>query len=398
MLFQVKAVRGRAEVSSLPVEARDAGHAAGLARAKGYDVLAVRRDSFGLLPRAHRRGGGRFPLLLFNREFVALLEAGLNVVPALETLAEKESADGVGAVLEHLLLRLRRGVAFSDALEEMPKAFPPLYVATVRSNERTGGLVEALTRFGNYQAQMEQVRSKVVSALIYPALLLVAAAGVAGLLLFYVVPRFRRVFEEITTPLPLFSRLLVEWGRLVDDHGALIVGGLAVLGCTAAVALSRASVRRWLIERVGALPGIDSRYRVFQFARFYRTLAMLQRSGLPIASALSIGAGLLGGGLRQAMDQARASVHDGMAFSAAMEQAGLTTPVAYRLLLVGEHSGQMPEMLNRIAAFYEEQLARWIERFTRLFEPLLMAAIGVVIGLVVVFLYMPIFEIAGSIR
>lgn len=397
MLYQVKAVRGRAEISSLPIEARDPGHAAALTRAKGYDVLAVRRDSHRLLRPGPARGS-RFPLLLFNREFVALLEAGLNVVPALETLAEKESAEGVGAVLEHLLQRLRRGDALSDALEEMPHAFPPLYVATVRSNERTGGLVEALTRFGSYQSQMEQVRAKVMSALIYPALLMVAGAGVAGLLLFYVVPRFRRVFEEMNTPLPLFSRLLVAWGRLVENHGVLMLAGIAVLAFAAASVLSKPRSRQWLMERVATLPGLSERFRIFQFARFYRTLAMLQRSGVPIAGALGIGAGLLGGKLRAAMDEAQAAVRDGMAFSAAMERSQLTTPVAYRLLLVGENSGQMPEMLNRIASFYEDQLSRWIERFTRLFEPLLMAVIGVVIGMVVVFLYMPIFEIAGSIQ
>lgn len=397
MLFQVKAIRGNAEIFSLPVEARDAGDAERLARAKGFDVLAVRRASFAGLPGTRTRGGS-FPLLLFTREFVALLEAGLNIVPALETLAEKESSGNVSQVLEHLLQRVKQGATLSDALAELPQVFPPLYVATVRSNERTGGLVEALTRFAGYQSQMEQVRAKVVSALIYPALLAVAGTGVVALLLFYVVPKFRRVFEDMHADLPLFSRLLVEWGRMVENHGvpiALAIGGLLFAAVTL---LSRPAAKQWLLRKLTALPWVDGRFRIFQFARFYRTLAMLQRSGVPLAAALGIGAALLSGSLRTAMEQAGRAVQDGLAFSEAMEKNGLTTPVAYRLLRVGEHSGEMPEMLNRIASFHEDQLARWVEWFTRLFEPLLMAAIGVVIGLIVIFLYMPIFEIAGSIQ
>jgi general secretion pathway protein F len=125
---------------------------------------------------------------------------------------------------------------------------------------------------------------------------------------------------------------------------------------------------------------------------------MLQRSGIPLAAALQMAATLLSEALKPAMEKARQAVREGTAFSEAMEENRLTTPIAYRLLRVGEQSGEMPEMLDRIASFHEEQLARWVEWFSRLFEPLLMAAIGMVIGLIVVFLYMPIFELAGSIQ
>jgi general secretion pathway protein F len=152
------------------------------------------------------------------------------------------------------------------------------------------------------------------------------------------------------------------------------------------------------MARFLALPGIGERMRIYQYARFYRTLGMLQRSGIPLAGALEIAASLLTEALRPAMREAGRAVREGVAFSDAMRDNRLTTPIAYRLLRVGEHSGEMPEMLDRIASFHEEQLARWVEWFTRLFEPLLMAAIGVVIGLIVVFLYMPIFELAGSIQ
>ena len=396
MLFQVKAVHGNAEIVSLPIEALDAQDAERLTCEQGYDVLAVKRSAnlFGL----PSFGRGRFPVLLFTQELIALLGAGLNLVAALETLAEKESSPGIRQVLDRILERLYQGTSLSAALEDFPYIFSQLYIATVRSNEKTGGLIEALTRYARFQTQMDQVRSKLVSALIYPALLLVVGGGVAMFLLFYVVPKFRRIFEDMGTDLPFFSQLLVDWGRAVENHGALLALVVISLIVGAFVALSRPQARQRIMARFLALPGVGERFRIYQFARFYRTLGMLQRSGVPLAGALEIAASLLTEVLRPAMEKAGQAIREGVSFSDAMERNQLTTPIAYRLLRVGEHSGDMPEMLDRIASFYEEQLTRWVEWFTRLFEPLLMAAIGIVIGLIVVFLYMPIFELAGSIQ
>jgi len=262
----------------------------------------------------------------------------------------------------------------------------------------TGGLAEALTRFSRYETQMEQVRARLTSALIYPALLLVVGSAVTLFLLFYVVPKFRRVFEDMHTDLPLFSRLLVDWGRAVETHGLLVLLLLIGVAIGVIAIFSRRGVKRRLSARLLGIPGFGERFRVYQLARFYRTLGMLQRSGIPLSHALQIATSLLSEVLRPAMEQAREAVREGEAFSDAMENHGLTTPIAYRLLRVAEHSGKMPEMLDRIASFHEEEIARWVDRFTRLFEPILMAAIGIVIGLIVVFLYMPIFELAGSVQ
>ena len=395
MRFQVKAVRGQAEVVDLAIEAFDAQKAAHQVQEQGYAVLGVKRSG-GISRRAPARSSLR--VLGFTQELVALLEAGLNLVAAIETLAEKEDSRQTSQVLSRILERLHRGTAFSDALEEFPDLFPPLYVATVRSNERTGGLAESLTRYTRYRIQMDQVRSKLGSALIYPALLFIVGSVVALFMLFYVVPKFRRIFEDMGTHLPFFSRMLVEWGAAVENHGGLILLALAGFVFAVASALAKPAVRGGIMSRFLRLPAIGERMRIYQYARFYRTLGMLQRSGIPLAGALDIATPLLTVALQPAMHQAGREVREGVAFSDAMRDNRLTTPIAYRLLRVGEHSGEMPEMLDRIASFHEEQLARWVEWFTRLFEPLLMAAIGIVIGLIVVFLYMPIFELAGSIQ
>lgn len=396
MLFQVKAVRGEAEIVDLPIEAADARDAARLTQERGYDVLAVKRGSMALGNWWFARAG--FPVLLFTQELIALLDAGLTLVAALEALGEKEEAPAVRQIINRMVDRLRQGAGFSRTLEEFPNIFSPLYVATVRSNEKTGGLIEALTRYARYHKQMDEVRSKLISALIYPALLFVVGFGVAAFLLFYVVPKFRRIFEDMGSDLPFFSRMLVEWGRAVDSYGLLVAFCATAIAAGVIFIFLRTNIRLHLIKYCFGMPGIGERFKMYQFARFYRTLGMLTRSGIPLAEALGIAAALLSEALRPAIAGAELAIRQGAAFSEAMVRHGLTTPIAYRLLRVGEHSGGMADMLERIATLFEEQITRWVEWFTKLFEPLLMAAIGIVIGVIVVFLYMPIFELAGSVQ
>ncbi len=163
-------------------------------------------------------------------------------------------------------------------------------------------------------------------------------------------------------------------------------------------ALSQASVRKGLMQQFWRIPAIGERLRIFQLARFYRTLGMLLKGGTPIVSALGSVAGLLDVSLKANMQSATLAIQQGQPVSTAMEQAGLTTPVALRMLRVGERGGKIGDMMERVAAFYDEELSRWIEWFTKLFEPLLMLFIGLVIGVVVLLLYMPIFELAGSVQ
>jgi general secretion pathway protein F len=396
MLYQVKAVRGEAEIVVLPIEAVDAKDAERRTLDQGYDVLAVTQNRFAL--GKLKLGSDKFPVLMFAQELVALLEAGLNLVAALEALGEKENAPAVRQVIDRVVELLRQGEGFAQALQEFPHIFPPLFIATVRSNEKTGGLVEALARYAHYHKQMDEVRAKLVSALIYPALLFVVGSGVALFLMFYVVPKFRRVFEDMGGDLPFFSRMLVEWGRAVDSYGALVALLIVAMVACVLVLGARTNLKVIVARRVLELPGIGERLKLYQFARFFRTLGMLTRSGIPLSEAMGIAAELLSAALRTNIASAGQAIREGMAFSEAMSQYGLTTPIAFRLLRVGEHSGNMAEMLERIATLFEEQISRWVERFTKLFEPFLMAAIGVVIGVIVVFLYMPIFELAGSVQ
>jgi general secretion pathway protein F len=396
MRYQVKALRGEEELTAFALDAADAGDAANQAQDQGYTVIAIKPTA--VWPVWGKAGRGRFPLVLFSQELLALLEAGLSLMESLETLAEKEHEPEIRKTLAQMIATLYEGHAFSHALQHSSANFPVLYVATVRACEKTGGLPEALSRYVAYQTQMDAVRRQVVSASIYPVLLAGVGALVTLFLMVYVVPRFSHIYAEMGGELPLMSRLLMHWGQLLDTHGPAILAAALLALAAATYAATRPASKQWLMLKLWQLPSLGRRLHVFQLARFYRSLGMLLRGGMPVVISLQMVSDLLESSLRGQLGLASARIREGHALSSAMEQYGLTTPVASRMLRVGERTGRMGEMMERIAAFYEEETARWVERFTKLFEPLLMVVIGLVIGGIVVLMYFPIFELAGSIQ
>lgn len=396
MHFEVKAWRASDNVVALSLDAVDENDARSQAVALGYSVLVVRAKETWIGWRRSLRQ--KFPLTLFSQELLALLDAGLTIVDALETLAEKEGRPEARKVLQQIVTLLYEGHAFSVALQRFPAVFPPLYIATVRASEKTGDLAEALSRYVAYQTQMDVVRKKVVSASIYPLLLIGVGGLVTIFLMAYVVPRFSRIYEDMGTNLPLLSRLLLRWGQLLQTNGLLVLAAVGAHMALLTYGLTRRAFRGWLMRQVLRVPVFGQRARIYQLSRFYRTLGMLLNGGTPISAALKMVADLLQPTLRGSLTDAARSIGEGQSISFAMETHALTTPVAVRMLRVGERTGRMGDMMERIAGFYDEDMARWVDWFTRLFEPLLMACIGIVIGVIVVLMYFPIFELAGSIQ
>lgn len=395
MQFLVRAVRPGEGLVEFRLEAPDARAAERQAATRGVVVLSLQpaadRTGFG----AAGRGTRRLSLPLFAQELVSLLRAGMNIVEALETLEQKEDSRSAD-IVRPLTLSLREGRTLSQAMEAQGDVFPPLFVATVRASERTGDLADALIRYLDYDRQMSAVRKKIVSSSIYPLILLAVGGIVTLFLLGYVVPKFSSIYADSNRDLPFLSRVLLDWGRLVEAHmGLVVVAGIATV---ALIGLLLTRLRGWLLQRAWEIPAIGRRLLVYQLARYYRTLGMLLRGGIAIVPALEMSIGLLHPALQPRVQGAKLAIQRGVALSAAMNANGLTTVISERLLRVGERTGDMPDMMDRIAGTYDDDLARWVDWFTRLFEPLLMAAIGLVIGTVVVLMYLPIFELAGSLE
>jgi general secretion pathway protein F len=390
--FRITTLDAGQGVAVLELDALDEADAHRQAMARGVRVLAVQASRWKRSRRA------RLPLVAFSNELVALLEAGLSLVEAIDALTEKERDESVRHVLEGLRRRLYEGQSLSVALGEFPSSFPALYVATVRATERSGAIAEALRRFVTYQQQIDLLKKRLVQASIYPAVLLAAGSLVLLFLVAYVVPRFSGIYEEIGGDLPFASKLLMQWGRLLDAHGLAVLAGAVALAALAVWGLRRPALRAAVGRALARIPAVGHQVELYQLARLYRTVGMLLRGGLPVVTAFEMTRGMLAEAARPRLASATRAVREGRSLTESLAAEQLTTPVAERMLRVGERSGNMGEMMERIAAFYDEELSRFVDVATRLIEPAMMAVIGLVIGLVVVLMYFPIFELAGSVR
>jgi general secretion pathway protein F len=396
MRYHLKAL-GSQGVVELQIDAEDAEQARRQAQAQGLRVVSLRGQSSSLRGLPWRRAPA-FDLVLFSQELSTLLNAGLPLIDALESLAEKAPGGSSRKVLEQLVRQLYEGRSLSQALGQQPQVFPTLYVALVQSSERTGALGDALGRYIGYRQRLDLVRQKLVGASVYPLLLLLVGGGVVLFLLGYVVPRFSLVFEGMGTELPWLSRVLMQIGLFL--HAQMLPLAVATLGALTALALMRRNpaLRRWLGRQIRRFGALHQRLLMYELARFYRSLGILLQGGISILTAMGMARGLLGSGTAQGLEQASQRVAEGLPLSDALEAGGLVTPVSLRLLRAGEQSGNLGEMLERCADFHDQEVGRWVEWFVKLFEPLLMTFIGLLIGLIVILMYMPIFELASSIH
>ena len=391
MKFEVRGLKAGA-VESFAIEAASAADARRLAGDQQLEVLSVRA--------AHEpwRRRQRFDLALFSEELAELLDAGLSVVEAVDTLAHQQGDNDTAKVYRELVRWLREGLPFSSALEKMPHHFPALYVGLIRAAEKTSDLHGALGRYLEYSGRLDNLRNKIVSALIYPSILFVVGGGVIVFLLTFVVPRFSTVYRGAGRDLPALSALLLQWGAFASRNAReLAIGALLVLAL-AVIAFVRAR-RSGRLERLAALvPGAAQRIHLFRLSRLYLTVGTLLNGGMPLVQALTLSQGVVGGAHRVQLDATIEALRRGGGISASLEHHQLTTAVSSRLLRAGEGSGRMGDLFIRAGRYHDNELGRWVDRFSKSFEPILMSAIGIVIGGIVVLLYMPIFDLAGSFR
>lgn len=317
------------------------------------------------------------------------------MVDALEILGANDVRDGNRHIYETLLQGLRNGKQLSESMTALPSVFPPLYVAMVRSSETTGTIRTSLRRFMQYQKQVDEIRSKLVAAAIYPAVLMSVGLVVVAFLMLYVVPRFSAVFEDAGSGKQVSGGFVQLWGGFVRDNPVLAWTGVGLVVAGVLLTVRSRPLRARALQRLVAIPAIGRRVQVFQLGRLYRTLGMLLRSGISVLQAMRMTSGALPANMAAPMVAAMDSISQGHAISRAMAAAGLGTEVANRLLVAGEASGNLDEMMERIADFYDQETSSWIDTAGKLIEPALMIGIGLVIGAVVLMLYMPIFDLTN---
>ncbi|MNS03132.1 putative type II secretion system protein F [compost metagenome] len=397
MQFDIRALSPEHQIILLRVEAFDEIDARKQVEKRGLyiaSIVIVRSSILSFRPSNFRKK--HLSLVLFSQELLALLNAGLSIVECLEALLEKETNLITQSIIERLLAALRDGKRFSSALAEQPDLFPPLYIGIVRAAEGTSDLPNSLSRFISYQTRVDAVRSKIISAAIYPLILLAVGGIVSCFLIGYVVPRFSEVYQGAGRDIPWLSQLLMGWGKIVASNPkTVLLIGVAIL-ISLFVGLRYLILRGSIVRLLFRLPTIGEKAKIYELSRLYLTLGMLLEGGTPIVPAIETLKSMVSPNVLQGLNNAKDAIQSGAQFSSSFEANHLTTPISLRMLRVGERSGELGKMLTQSAAFYDGEITRWIDRFTRTFEPLLMVAIGLIVGLIVVLLYMPIFDLAGS--
>lgn len=365
---------------------------------KGLFVLSLQRR--GALPALGGFGGGRRhkvrqqEFLIFNQELATLLKAGMPLVQSLDILRQRVKHPTFKAVLDGVYEKVRSGTALSDAFAEHGDLFPPVYAASLMAGERSGNLDSVIRRYVSYEKIIGAVRRRTISALIYPTVLVLLMTGLIGIIVLKVVPAFTEFYGTFDRELPLSTRVIMGFSDLLVEHllmVVLVVGGAIVLARTW-VLRQRAHFHRLVLQ----VPWIGPTARKFATSQLARTLATLLGGGIPLVNALEIASRSMSNRfLARELDDVGRRVREGEGFGRALLARGVFPDVAVKMVEVGEQTGALQEMLNSLADFYDEEIETEVGRYITLIEPLLLVLMGIVIAVVVLALYMPLFELSS---
>lgn len=398
MRFRLDVVKGPRAPEVIEVESPTLAAAHTEAVRLGYSVLSAqpRAEWHSALFGLRNRRGARLDVVVFVEQLRDLLTAGMSVIEALETL--HRSADvNHRQVLEELTRSLHSGQRLSQALNDLEN-FSPLLVSLVRASELTSDLPQALSRFLDHEQRVIELRHRLSALAIYPLMLMAVGAAVLLFLLFYVMPRFARVFEGMNGDLPWSARGMIWWAQWLNAYGSIVLGAVVALSLAITAAAFSQPIRNDVSKRILEWRPLRTRLRTYFLARWYRATGMLIDGGIPMPEALRLSTELLPLALRDGGQTVERSLREGRSPALAYAGAGMATPVAEQLMRAGERTGDMGGVLGRIARFHEAEVSRALERGMRTLEPLIMVLIGVGVGTVVVLMYMPIFELAAAIQ
>jgi type IV pilus assembly protein PilC len=365
---------------------------------KGLFVLSLQRR--GGLPGLAAGGGRRRRIssrefLVFNQELATLLKAGMPLVQSLDILRQRVANPTFKAILDGVYEKVKAGTALSEAFSEHHGQFPAVYSASLMAGERSGSLDEVIRRYVAYEKVIGAVKRRTISALIYPAILVVLMVGLIGIIVVRVIPAFSSFYTNFDRELPLSTRIVVG----ISD--ALVTNlWLIVLGVIAAVVLAAGWVRQpgnrhQVDAMLLRLPWAGETARKFATSQFARTLATLLGGGLPLVNGLEVAGGAMTNRyLAKEVEALTLRVREGESFARAMLARGVFPDVAVKMVEVGESTGALQEMLNSLADFYDEEIETEVARFITLIEPVILVFMGVVIAAVVLALYMPLFELS----
>ncbi len=365
-------------------------------------ILSLRRQGIlgSLVPRL---GGGRrkrIPakeFLVFNQEMLALVKAGLPIINCLEILIERRKNPVFKQVLADIRDQVRAGTALSDAFESHGDLFPTLYSPSLASGERSGEIGIVLERYVKYSKTVTALRKKVVSALVYPALLLVLSAGLISILILYVLPKFAEFFTGMDAELPLLTIILVNSSIVMRDNILYLIAA-AVAVYIAFMAWKRTPAGEMQLDRIKmSLPLVGKVWHLYAVSRFCRTLGTLLAGGIPLVSSLEIAG--KGVGVRLFAERTKdviVKVREGRSLWESLENTRAFTDMTVEMIRVGEETGALEDMLLNVSDFYDEEIESDLATLVSMMEPLLLVFMGAVIATILLSIYLPLFKSFSS--
>ncbi len=365
---------------------------------QGLHLLSLRKRTAltggSLIPK--RRKIARHEFLIFNQEFATLLKAGMPLVQSIDLLRHQVTNPVFRGVLDDVYEKVRGGIALSDAFGDHGDLFPRVYTASLLAGERSGNLDAILRRYVVYEKVVDSVRRKTLSALIYPVILIALAVGLVGIIVLRVVPAFTDFYDSFGAELPLSTRVILAVSSIAQNQLPIIVAGLAIAGAAFTAWIRQPGQRARFDRVVLAVPFIGETVRKFTTAQMARTLATLLGGGIPLVNSLEVTARSVSNRyMADELDVVTQCVREGQGLAASLTARAVVPDVALKMIEVGESTGSLQDMLSSLADFYDEEVETSVGRFVTLIEPALLVVMGMVIAILVLALYMPLFQLTS---
>src|SRR3954463_3783641 len=422
--FTYIALDARGQESTGLVEASTTNEAIGELRRAGYFPTHVYEEGAGAAaapkqPKAAREKKGKSPraegksgsmnivlfqrktvkpkvLMIFPRQLATLIDAGLPLLRGLNVLTKQERDPALKNTINKLADSVQGGSTFSEGLAQHPRIFNDLYVNMVKAGELGGVLEVVLTRLAEFQGKAQKIKNKVLAAMVYPVIVMVLAVGIMTFLLIFIVPRFQAIFHDMLgdKPLPAITVFVIGISGFVQHNWMLLLG--AIVGLIIGYKLlSRTPGGRAVLDRIKLrAPLFGDLLRKTAISRFSRTLGTLVTSGVPILQALTITRETAGNVvIANAISQVHDSVKEGESIVQPLEASGVFPPMVISMIDVGEETGQLPEMLLKIAEVYDDEVDNSVAGLTSMLEPIMIVFLAVIVGTIVIALFMPLITI-----
>ncbi|HEY1082137.1 MAG TPA: type II secretion system F family protein [Prosthecobacter sp.] len=336
-------------------------------------------------------------LMIFTRQLATLIDSGLPLLRGLTVLSRQEPNPVMKSTVSTIAENVQTGSTFSETLSQYPKIFNKLYINMVKAGELGGVLEIVLNRLAEYQEKAQKLKNKIVAAMVYPIIVMFIAVAIMVFLMLVIVPRFEKIFEDMLgdkNKLPELTKLVIGFSRWMGDNFLYLVGGTVVIVVGWRLYAATAGGRRAIDKLKLKLPLFGDVQRKTAISRFSRTLGTLVTSGVPILQALNITRETAGNVVvSDAITKVHDAVKEGESMVAPLESSNVFPPMVISMVDVGEETGQLPEMLLKIADVYEDEVDNSVSALTSMLEPLMIVMLALVVGVIVMALFLPLIEV-----